>query len=230
MSRSTQTGDSAPRSAWTTITLRPCTPAPSEGGIFRRDKISYHRFGLHSAYVNTTKPEGVEEIAQACRDGTYYPRRYTILQFVPNVLMAFFRTDFDNFHCIVQLYEPVRHDRTNVRAWLYPAPVPGRRSWARKLSDSVRSPIIKRYVAMVVREDNLVCERIQKVAHQIGRPPLLGRLEERSAGSKIPTASSWPPGKTTSEAPPRTDWTCSRPTRELALGHRHWTARILARS
>jgi len=148
-------------------------------GYIRRDKISYHRFGLHSAYVNTIKPEGVEEIAQACRDGTYYPRRYTILQFVPNVLMAFFRTDFDNFHCIVQLYEPVRHDRTNVRAWLYPAPVPGRRSWARMLSDSVRSPIIKRYVAMVVREDNLVCERIQKVAHQIGRPPLLGRLEER---------------------------------------------------
>jgi phenylpropionate dioxygenase-like ring-hydroxylating dioxygenase large terminal subunit len=148
-------------------------------GYIRRDKISYHRFGLHSAYVNTTKPEGVEEIAQACRDGTYYPRRYTILQFMPNVLMAFFRTDFDNFHCIVQLYEPVRHDRTNVRAWLYPAPVPGRRSWARMLSDSVRSSIIKRYVAMVVREDNLVCEGIQKVAHQIGRPPLLGRLEER---------------------------------------------------
>jgi phenylpropionate dioxygenase-like ring-hydroxylating dioxygenase large terminal subunit len=148
-------------------------------GYVRRDNISYHRFGLHSAYVNTTKPEGVEEIAQACRDGTYYPRRYTILQFVPNVLMAFFRTAFGQFHCVVLLYEPVRHDRTNLRAWLYPAPFPGRRSWMRTLADSVRSSIVRHYVAMVLREDNLVCERIQGIAHQIGGAPLLGRLEER---------------------------------------------------
>ena len=43
----------------------------------------------------------------------------------------------------------------------------------------MRSTIVRRYVEMVLREDNLVCERIQGNAHQIGRPPLLGRLEER---------------------------------------------------
>ena len=119
------------------------------------------------------------EIAQACRDGTYYPKHYTILQFVPNVLMAFFRTDFDHYHCAVLLYEPVRHDRTILHAWAYPAPFPGHRSWARTLTDPVRSSIVRRYVEMVLREDNLVCERIQGNAHQIGRAPLLGRLEER---------------------------------------------------
>jgi len=31
----------------------------------------------------------------------------------------------------------------------------------------------------LLREDNLVCERIQKAAHQISRAPLLGKLEER---------------------------------------------------
>jgi phenylpropionate dioxygenase-like ring-hydroxylating dioxygenase large terminal subunit len=148
-------------------------------GYIRRDDISYHRFGLHSAYVYTAKSEGVEQIAQACRDGTYYPKYYTILQFVPNVLMAFFRTDFDHYHCAILLYEPVRHDRTILRAWAYPAPFPGHRTWARTLTDPVRSSIVRRYVETVLREDNLVCERIQGNARQIGRPPLLGRLEER---------------------------------------------------
>jgi phenylpropionate dioxygenase-like ring-hydroxylating dioxygenase large terminal subunit len=148
-------------------------------GYIRRQDISYYRFGLHSAYVYTAKPEGLEEIVQACRDGTYYPNCYTILQFVPNVLMAFFRTDFDHYHCVVLLYEPVRHDRTIVHAWAYPAPFPGRRSLGRMLGDPVRSSIVRRYVEMVLREDNRVCERIQAVAHQVGRPPLLGKLEER---------------------------------------------------
>jgi phenylpropionate dioxygenase-like ring-hydroxylating dioxygenase large terminal subunit len=148
-------------------------------GHIRRNDISYYRFGLHSAYLYTPKPEGLEQIAQACRDGTYYPKYYTILQLVPTASMAFFRTDFDNYHCAVLLYEPVRHDRTIVRAWAYPAPFPERRSWSRTLSDPVRSSIVRRYVEMVLREDNLVCERIQGIAHQIGRAPLLGRLEER---------------------------------------------------
>lgn len=148
-------------------------------GYIRRQDISYHRFGLHSAYVYASRHDGVEQIARACRDGTYYPSHYTILQFVPNVLMAFFRTDFDHYHCAVLLYEPVRHDRTIVHAWAYPAPIPGRRSWASALTDPVRSFIVQRYVAMVLREDNLVCERIQGIAHQIGRAPMLGGLEER---------------------------------------------------
>lgn len=148
-------------------------------GYLRRSNISYFRVGLHSAYVNSTKLKELEQIARRCRNGTYYPTCYTILQLVPNVLMAFFRTDFDHFHCVVMLYEAVRHDRTNVRAWLHPAPFPGRRSWARALTDPVRSSIVRRHVATVMREDGLVCERIQGVARQIGRPPLLGGLEER---------------------------------------------------
>jgi len=150
-----------------------------KAGYIRRQDIGYERFGLHNAYLYTTEPGGVERIAQACRAGTYYPRHYTILQFVPNVLMAFFRTDSDHYHCAVLLYEPVRHDRTVLRAWAYPAPSPGRRSRARALADMVRSSIVRRYVETVLREDNLVCERLQGVAHQVRRPPLLGRLEER---------------------------------------------------
>lgn len=148
-------------------------------GYLRRADISYYHFGLHSAYVGTTKADGLERIAEACRDGTFKPERYTILQFLPNVLMAFFITDFDFWHCVVLLYEPVRHDHTLLRAWFYPAPFPPRRSWLRAMTDPVRAPIVRYYVGTVLREDNLVCERLQKVAHQIGGSPLIGRLEER---------------------------------------------------
>ncbi len=148
-------------------------------GYVRRDDIAYFRFGLHTAYVNSTRLENIEQLARRCRKGTFYPTCYTIVQFVPNVLMAFLRTDFDHFHCIVLLYEAVRHDLTNVHAWLHPAPLPQGRSRLRAVADTVRSSIVRRYVAMVLREDNLVCERLQAVAGQVGGPPLLGRLEER---------------------------------------------------
>src|SRR5262249_35023189 len=140
-------------------------------GYVRRSNIGYFRFGLHSAYFNSAKAR-IEKIAQACRAGTYYPTSYTILQLVPNALMAFFRTDANNFHCVVMLYEPVRHDRTNLRAWLYPMPRRGHSSWMRSLSDRVRTAVISRYVSTVAREDSVVCERLQAVAHQIGRAPL----------------------------------------------------------
>jgi phenylpropionate dioxygenase-like ring-hydroxylating dioxygenase large terminal subunit len=148
-------------------------------GYLRRNDISYRSFGLHSAYLLTQDPQGLERIAQACNEGTYYPTYYTILQLVPTAAMAFFRSHLDHYHCVVLLYEPVRHDHTVVRAWAYPAPFPGRRSWTRRVSDPVRAAIVRRYVEMVLREDNRVCERIQGIAHQIGRAPLLGRLEER---------------------------------------------------
>lgn len=148
-------------------------------GYLRREDISYHRFGLHSAFINSKSADAFERLAEACRKGTYRPKRYSIVQVVPNFLMAFFRTDFDLFHCIVTLYEPVRHDRTVLRSWFYPAPFPPRHSWGRTVTDLVRAPLVRHSIKTVLREDNLVCERIQRGASRIGRPPRLGRLEER---------------------------------------------------
>jgi phenylpropionate dioxygenase-like ring-hydroxylating dioxygenase large terminal subunit len=145
----------------------------------RRDRISYHRFGLHCAYSYTTEGAELRRIAMACRIGTYRPDRYTILQFVPNVLMAFLKTGFNLWQCVVLLYEPVRHDRTRVRAWFYPAPFPAERSWARALVDRACAPMVRHFVAKVLREDNVVCEGLQQAIHQVDRAPLLGGLEER---------------------------------------------------
>ncbi len=150
-----------------------------KAGYLRRENISYYRFGLHSAFINGTDPGELERIAEACRNGTYSATGYTILQLVPNVLMSFVRIDFDFFYCVVQFYEPVRHNLTLLRSWYYPVPFPHRNPWMRALTDPVRKLFVRHSLGTLLREDNLVCERIQSVAHQIGRAPRLGGLEER---------------------------------------------------
>lgn len=150
-----------------------------KAGYMRRRDIGYYRFGLHGAFIGTSSPDELRRIAEACRDGTYHPTCYTILQIVPNVLMVFLKTDFDFWHCVVLLYEPVRHDHTTIRAWFYPAPFPSRHPWIRTLTGPMRTPLVRYRLAALLREDNVVCERIQRGAHQIERIPLLGGLEER---------------------------------------------------
>jgi len=94
-------------------------------GHVRRSDISYHRFGLHCAFIGTKNANALKLAAEACRNGSYSPKRYTVLQFVPNVLMAFFRTDFDFWHCAVLLYEPERHDRMLLRGVALSRAIPG---------------------------------------------------------------------------------------------------------
>lgn len=150
-----------------------------KGGYLRRKNISYVRFGAHSAYLRTTRSQPLEKMAAACRDGTFRPSHYCILHVAPNMLLALFQTDAWFWHCCIQVYDPVRHDRSIMRAWDYPAPFPTDHAWLRALIDPVRKPIVRYYFNKVFRQDNAAAERIQTVAHQIDRPPLLGALEER---------------------------------------------------
>jgi phenylpropionate dioxygenase-like ring-hydroxylating dioxygenase large terminal subunit len=149
------------------------------GGYVHRKDIGYFRFGLHSAFLNTAEPQAFEKMAAACRDGAFRPSCYCIFQVVPNMLMVLFRPDAQFWYCLVQVYDPVRHDRSLLRAWLSPAPFATRHAWLRRLTDPVRVPIVRYYVGKIFREDNLVCERLQKASHQIDAAPLLGKLEER---------------------------------------------------
>ncbi len=80
-------------------------------------------------------------------------------------------------------YSPATHDRTAFRAWLFTAPFEsGRRRSAqatRPITDPFRRRIYRHYFNRVVNEDASVCERIQTVAHQIDKVPMLGAREER---------------------------------------------------
>jgi len=164
-----------------TVAVHPTTFGKS--GYLDREKLTYARFGAHSALIDSSRPRVFEEISAACADGSFRPTCYFILQVLPNFLVALFRSDGDNFTCCIQQFAPVAHDRTLFRAWLYPAPVPTEGPWSARLwhhlSEPVRRRLVLHYSRRVMREDNRICEGVQTVAHQIERPPYLSALEER---------------------------------------------------
>jgi phenylpropionate dioxygenase-like ring-hydroxylating dioxygenase large terminal subunit len=152
-------------------------------GYVRRKNITYARFGLHSASINTPDPQALENMAAACRDGSFRSANYRIFQIMPNLIVSHFRSDRQYWHCLIQQYVPVAHDRSEIRGWLYPAPFPAEHHWlvpwTRPFTDPVRRLLVHHYVRLIAREDHEVCERIQRIAHQIGEAPLIGALEER---------------------------------------------------
>jgi phenylpropionate dioxygenase-like ring-hydroxylating dioxygenase large terminal subunit len=164
-----------------TVALHPTTFGRS--GYVRREDISYVRFGLHSAFLNTSKPDAFADMAAACADGSFRATHYCIFQILPNLIVALFRSDGEFFHCYVQQSVPVAHDRSVQRIWVHPAPFPADHAWSvrwtRALSDPIRNRLLLHYVRRVGREDNTACERLQEVAHQVRRPPFLSAVEER---------------------------------------------------
>jgi phenylpropionate dioxygenase-like ring-hydroxylating dioxygenase large terminal subunit len=152
-------------------------------GYLRRYNITYARFGLHSCSINRPDPQALEKMAAECRDGTFRSAYYRIFQIMPNLILSHFRSDGQFWFCIVQQYVPVAHDRSVLRAWLYPAPFPADRSAlderTRPLTDPLRRLAVAHYFRKISREDHAVCERTQEIAHQLGEPPIIGALEER---------------------------------------------------
>jgi hypothetical protein len=149
----------------------------------RREDISYHRFGLHSAFLYTKKPGALAEMAAAYADGSFRATHYCIFQILPNLIVSLFRSDGAFFHCGVQQSVPVAHDRSVQRIWIYPAPFKVEGPWHarlwRHLSDPVRRRVVRYYAHRIMREDNQTCERLQQVAHQIDKSPFLSTVEER---------------------------------------------------
>ncbi len=164
-----------------TVAVHPTTFGKT--GYLDREKLTYARFGAHSALINSDRPQVFEELSAACADGSFRPTCYCILQILPNFLVALFRSDRDIFQCCIQQFVPVAHNRSLLRAWVYPAPFPVEGPWHARLwrhaSDLVRNRLVQHYSRRVIREDNTICESVQAVAHQIERPPYLAALEER---------------------------------------------------
>ena len=148
-------------------------------GYLKAKEFGYFRFGLHGALLTTARPNAFESMLAGCRKGTYRPTHYSILQVVPNVVLAIFRTEGDFWHCFVQVFDPLRHDRSRMRVYLYPAPFASRHARLHRLLDPVFKPFIRYALMRIFNEDNFVCEQQQKVAHQMESRPRLGRFEER---------------------------------------------------
>src|SRR5262249_10376705 len=148
-------------------------------GYLQPNNVTYRRLGLHNAFLSTARTDAVESLLERCRKGTYRPTHYTIFQISPNLLVVVSRIDFSFFYGVILVYDAVRHDRTKLRAWVYPAPFPVARQWLRKLTDPLRAPLVRRLADRIFREDNLVCERLQQAARHMQGMPRLGALEKR---------------------------------------------------
>jgi len=145
----------------------------------------YFRFGANSAYLYSDDDDCFTKLLDGCRDGTYRPSHFFVFQVLPDLIVALVDADRPFWFCNIMQYSAVAHDRTTFRSWSYPAPFATDFSWfarlTRPITDLFRRPIYMHYYRRVVDEDMAVCERIQEVAHQIDKPPLLGAQEERIA-------------------------------------------------
>jgi phenylpropionate dioxygenase-like ring-hydroxylating dioxygenase large terminal subunit len=152
-------------------------------GYADRAALSYVRFGLHSALLITTEPQALEKMADACASGSYRANHYCIFQILPNLVVSLFRSDGAFFHCCIQQFVPLAHDRSLHRASVHPTAFPVHHPWptrwTRPFSDPVRRRLIWREARRIMREDHEACEHLQLVAHQVDRAPLLSLLEER---------------------------------------------------
>lgn len=154
------------------------------GGLYLKPKeVTYTRFGLHSAYLATDKSDAWQDYVARCRDNSLVASHYTILQVLPNLNLGHSQTDGQFYTCALHQFVPLAHDRTLLRAWIYPAPFDGEHSWLARLgrpfTEPVRKSLVARAVRQIFREDATVCERLQAAAHQIDKSPRLGALEER---------------------------------------------------
>ncbi len=145
----------------------------------------YFRLGANSAYLFSDDEDCFKNLLKGCRDGTYRPSHFFVLQILPNLVVALVDADRPFWFCNIMQYLPVAPQRSIFRSWSYPAPFATELSWfsrvTRPVTDIFRRRIYFHYYKRVVNEDATVCEHIQEVAHQIGKPPLLGAQEERIA-------------------------------------------------
>jgi phenylpropionate dioxygenase-like ring-hydroxylating dioxygenase large terminal subunit len=148
-------------------------------GHLDRKNRTYVRLGLNGLYTTANQEQVLGKMKASCLNGTFHPTNYCIFHIVPNLLVVLFPSEKRVWHCLVHCFDPVRHDRSMLRAWLYSAPFKVQRPWLRAITDVVRRPIVRHYVRRVFREDSAIVEHVQKAAHQMRSPPLLGALEER---------------------------------------------------
>ncbi|MCT0200808.1 Rieske 2Fe-2S domain-containing protein [Synechococcus sp. CS-1325] len=152
-------------------------------GYLKPEHAHYPRFGRHSAFFFKGKPGNLTAMAGDCRDGSYRPSGYRILQIFPNLLINHYQV-LQSWYVSITQYVPEAHDRTSVRSWFFQAPFPIEdRSWFHSLLRRITEPWLPFFVGPNLRrltgEDHAVCETLQPIAGQITASPLLGGEEQR---------------------------------------------------
>jgi phenylpropionate dioxygenase-like ring-hydroxylating dioxygenase large terminal subunit len=162
------------------------TPAIHGRERYQRNvDLHYFRFGRHSAHFYLDA-DTLDSMAAACREGRYRPSSYRIFNIFPNLAISLFKAD-PYWYAHLQQFVPHAPDRTTVRGWFYRTQFPPDETtkhffWkTRPFTRAFRNRIVRRHVEKIADEDHRACEKLQSVAHQIDRWPLLAWQEERIA-------------------------------------------------
>ena len=150
----------------------------------RNSDFQYWRFGLHSAHAGGQR-DTLHTMAQECRadPGRHRPGGYRIFNIFPNLAVSLFEAR-PYWYANVQQFVPVSAGRSRWRGWFFRTIFPavernaGDRL-ARLVPDLVRARIVRHYLERTAGEDHDACERLQEVAAQAGRQPILGAQETR---------------------------------------------------
>lgn len=166
-------------------------PPTVHPGTFGREgypnpaKIGYFRFGWHSAFFTTPARDALARMASDCRDGVWRSAGYRVFHFFPDLTVSHFRAHWGNWYIAIVQYAPVTEGCSTMRTWFYPAPFPADATWYDRLTRPVtnlfRKYAMSYFVAWVLGQDNVVCEKLQSIAQQLSPAPMLGALEERLA-------------------------------------------------
>ena len=154
-------------------------------GYLPIEAVKYYRFGRHSAYFYNADEQALHKMAEQCRDGTFRPGPYRILQFFPNLIAFVSRHDVWSYVGLQQ-YVPLAHDRTMLLTVAQDDAFPQtglglRKTMLRRLGQPVFRRMFWRTAQSIVQEDNDVCERMQSIVHQLDSPQIYGKHEQRIA-------------------------------------------------
>jgi hypothetical protein len=104
------------------------------------------------------------------------------LNIFPNLAISLFKAT-SYWYCNIQQFVPVSSGRTEQRGWFFRTKFLADESAFDRLhlpfSELIRARIIKYYIDKIGDEDHRACEKLQRVAHQVDKWPILGSQEKR---------------------------------------------------
>ena len=160
-----------------------------KGGYLKNDVVKYSRVGPHSVFLATPAPEPLADIVRSCREGTYRPQFYTIINLFPNLVIS--QAHVVNFlgeeywYSSVQRFVPISAATSMVQAWVYRSPFKGGRApryqKLHRLVERLLSLVVRKKFMEILEEDSVACEKLQTIAGQMTEEQIIGGHEKRIA-------------------------------------------------
>ena len=160
-----------------------------KNGYLKNEIVKYSRVGPHSVFLASTDADPLGDTVRACRDGTYRPQGYTIINLFPNLVIsqAHVRTlrGEQYWYSSVQRFVPISAGTSMVQVWLYRSPFKGgqalRYQKLHRLVERVLSRMVRKKFMEILEEDSVACEKLQSIAGQMTEDQIISAHEKRIA-------------------------------------------------